>query len=262
MSNYTLAQAQSDVSALRGQIAHLQAYAKIVQAVIGSSVTMPDGAVWNTAGLNALELVAQGSTPAFASPTLYTNSGGNLSFVSGTGTNTHVPQTAGDTTVRTVSGTTTDTQFSGPLPIPANDALVNTVYRIRLYGNGNQATTTGVNMTFGIHGFAQAPESGSRTGIAGGVGIAAGAAFTFWVEGLISVKTLGAGGTATFMMVGAAGSNGRTATPNIPMQAISTGTVSIDTTTATTMFLSCQLGSTTGSPTITGVFSTLERLGT
>lgn len=57
-SNYILAQAQSDVANLRGQITHLLAYAEFLQVVIdtsltmgaSSTLTMPDSSTWTSSG--------------------------------------------------------------------------------------------------------------------------------------------------------------------------------------------------------------------
>lgn len=50
-SNYTLAQAQSDIANLRGQVAHLLAYAEILQVVVDTKLTGPDASVWSLSGI-------------------------------------------------------------------------------------------------------------------------------------------------------------------------------------------------------------------
>lgn len=50
-AGYTLDQAQKDIADLRGQLAHLLAYAVLLQLIVDTQFTAPDGSVWDSTGL-------------------------------------------------------------------------------------------------------------------------------------------------------------------------------------------------------------------
>lgn len=52
MTDYSPGQAQRDIAALRGQLAHLAAYSELLQVVIDTQLTTPDGSTWTTSGLS------------------------------------------------------------------------------------------------------------------------------------------------------------------------------------------------------------------
>lgn len=145
-------------------------------------------------------------------------------------------------------------------PIPANDAQVGTVYRLKAGGYGNQgstAETLKAQLTFmGVN-------VGSDTLASTFMPIST--QFLWRFEGEVTVVTTGSSGTArasgefkvwelngpsTFTMI-----IGQHAA--IPPAADST----VNTTTAQTMSLGLTWGSTTGAPTATGAWSTLARVG-
>ena len=93
MGTYTLDQAQRDVAALRGQIAHLQAYAELLQVVIDTSLTLPDGSSWSATGLNELILTSR-STPSSSAgnAVAFANGNGQMTVVDGTDSQVYTTQ--------------------------------------------------------------------------------------------------------------------------------------------------------------------------
>jgi hypothetical protein len=63
MGDYTLAQAQADVAALRGQLAHLAANSELLNLIIDTKLTLPDGSTWTAAGLS---VAAPATAPVIA----------------------------------------------------------------------------------------------------------------------------------------------------------------------------------------------------
>jgi hypothetical protein len=54
MADYSLQQAQADIASLRGQLAHLAANSELLNLIIDTLLTLPDGSTWSTAGLSVL----------------------------------------------------------------------------------------------------------------------------------------------------------------------------------------------------------------
>lgn len=61
ISGYTLAQAQRDIAALRGQVAALQGIVNVLSVNVTNQFTAPDGSVWVPAGLTMTQPLAMGA---------------------------------------------------------------------------------------------------------------------------------------------------------------------------------------------------------
>lgn len=205
-----------------------------------------------------LELPAQSATPTSSTSILYADSSGNISYRNGSGGfNGHLVNSLNtDITVRTVTSTTA-TQISGLFTIPANDMQVGAIYRFKCEGGGTQGSTAqafGLLAALNGTGIASSGFSGNQ--------IAISTAFTWWVECKLIIITTGVSGTCKMIITGGVSTSGRpTQTQAGPFGAFSTTAQSIDTTSSNTVSVLANVGSTTGAPTINGIYSTLERIG-
>lgn len=251
---YSLQQAQRDIATLRGQLAHLQANNTVLSMTVETLLTLPDASTWGPAGLSVLQLVSPGSSPTVSG--LYADSGGNVAYKTTSGYNGQLVNSVTDTTTRT-NATTGNNQISGSFTIPANDAQVNTVYRARVYGLGvNGSTSQLFGFTMQGLGASGQCSAGWATGI-----IPISTTFEWWVEALIAVTAIGASGTAKMSLQGAVAINGRVlAGQGIPFGA-QNAAVGINTTAISSFLVTGAVGSPTGAPTITGSYSTCERIG-
>jgi hypothetical protein len=208
-----------------------------------------------SSGGAGLEFPAQSATPTSTQSILYADSNGNLSFRNGpSGFNGHLVNCLGtDTTLRGVTGGTAG-QLSALFTIPAGDALAGTIYRLKLYGKFVQAATaeqTSVNAA--VNGTAVAASGWVAATVAAGLGA------TWEAEFALLVVTAGSAGTATPHLTGKASTNGRpaqTAEQSFGSQA--TTAITLNTTVSNTLSIT---GNAVTSATITGIGSSLERLG-
>jgi hypothetical protein len=149
----------------------------------------------------------------------------------------------------------TFTDITKAWSVPANDAIANSCYRIKAFGNGTWGSTaqqlnfalelgTGIQiLTLGIPSNAFAISTN----------------FNFDVEGEIIVLTTGAGGTVVGKLRVSISSNAVDLTGISPVR---TGTgLAFDTTAAKTFAIQADWASTTGAPTLTCRGSTFERIG-
>lgn len=189
-------------------------------------------------------------------PALYANTQGSPKGKTAKNLPGTLVLTQTDSTLRS-NATTTPTQLSGAFNIPANDAVANTCYRLRLYGTGTTGTTPPL---FSITLDGMGATGQASTGWAAAA-LPASTTFEYWVEAIIMVNTTGAAGSARMFLSGGVSANGRPTTgQSINFGAANTA-VTVDTTTLSQMLIKIAPGSITGAPSINGHASTFERLG-
>lgn len=201
----------------------------------------------------ALDVTAD---PTTGSPYLFANSQGTpkgktLKGVSGT---LDITQT--DSTLRS-NATTTPTQISGAFTIPANDAVANTCYRLRVYGTGATGTTAQL-FSLTLDGMGATGQASTGWTAAA---LPASTTFEYWAEAIIMVNTAGATGSARMFLSGGVSANGRPTTGQAINFGAANTSVTVDTTTLSQMLIKAAPGSITGTPSINGHASTFERLG-
>lgn len=161
----------------------------------------------------------------------------------------------------------TPTAITATWTIPAGDANVGTLYRLTFFGFGTWGSTQQA-LTMNARLDAGSTMAGGGTGQIQATAIAISTGI--FIRGVVEVLIVstGAGGTATVtqeftviarssLLPGTAANNTIT---SLNSNSTSGGTVAYDTTASHTLDMSCTWASTTGSPTMTGTQSFLERI--
>lgn len=204
----------------------------------------------------AIVLPSIADPPTTGSPWIIGNTQGTPKAKTAKGLAGTMALTQTDSTLRS-NATTTPTQISGAFNIPANDAVANTCYRLRLYGTGTTGTTPPL---FSITLDGMGATGQASTGWAAAA-LPASTTFEYWVEAIIMVNTTGAAGSARMFLSGGVSANGRPTTGQSINFGAANTSVTVDTTTLSQMLIKIAPGSTTGAPSINGHTSTFERLG-
>lgn len=240
---YTTQQMLSEIAALRGQLAHQAQNATFN----------------NVAASGPITLIGQ-STPA-APPAndglLFASSVGSPSIENPSGQNGTIPATRAAQGGNTNNTTSMNAMFT-PFSIPANDAQLNTAYRVTCGGHGTQAATTAVALN--IQAFAFGQSWGGTT--AGAGDIPAGTSFHWTCWGVLLLNTPGASAAASFFgeftwsAAVASTTNARTLAMD---KQVASG---VNTTANDSITIQAGWASITGSPTLVCTGSLFERLGT
>lgn len=224
---YTTNQILADIADLRGQIAHLQQNAALVNAILTGTLTVDFGAtILGEVTLNP-RIVGLSGAPV----------------VSLTDANTTGPISA-----------TSATAITKAWSIPANDAVAGTTYRLSTWGSGTQSSTPRT-LSFSVDGFGITNQAGSGypTSFA-----TASQGFTWNVVAYIQVT---ATGTATANVTYIWNSFIKVTGASASQPLSGGGTTSVGTTTSSeNINLNAFWGGAGGS--ISSLGSTLERIGT
>jgi hypothetical protein len=206
------------------------------------------------AGLSGQNLQLYGNvtpaTPPAGSSILYTTGGGSPTVVNSTGLNGQIPATRGNIQSFTCNSGAS-TAVTAAWSIPANDANVGTVYRVRAFGVGTY--TSGNTNWWECQVFGSGQAKAQYPSFP--------ATFLWEADAEVSVVTTGSSGTAFVKLSVLVSGNQAQANPSviIGMTGGTGGTVvTVNTTSATTMSLICAVN---GTCSITGITSTFERLG-
>jgi len=227
MVAYTLDQAQRDIAALRGQIAHLQANATFLNVNVATQLTLPDGGIWTSAG------------PSGGSPW-------------------QVGRTQASTATHTLGNSASVAILSDAWTIPAGDAKVGSTYVIEVPLVGTQETANlHLGVQFNGSGSTDLCPVGTVVVTVAGHGIVGTARVYFrctatgsggnmacWIDGVLSDSTINRG--------------------NVPGLAVLTGyngTNSFNTTISNTIAMEGFWSATSAGQTITGNGSTYIRMG-
>lgn len=150
----------------------------------------------------------------------------------------------------------------GAWTIPANDAAIGAVYEIEIWGNGQWGSTQeslGLQVVFGGNNMA--------TCTLGASWYAINTQFRFRLAGRAICHTTGAGGTWTTLLYGDCSVFGANALPATGANGSgsfvgceSTGTTTVDTTSAQSLGVSCAWQATTGASTITSRVAIAKRI--
>lgn len=206
------------------------------------------------AGLSGQNLQLYGNvtpaTPPSGSSILYTSGGGSPTVINSTGLNGQIPATRGN--IQSFTGNSgSATAVTAAWAVPASDANVGTVYRVRAFGVGTYSSGTVTWWQCKVFGNGQAQATYSSLP----------SAFLWEADAEVSIVTLGSSGTALVKCRVLVSASQAQANPNVIIGMTGgTGgtTVTVDTTAATTMSLICAGN---GTFSIRGVTSTFERLG-
>lgn len=178
---------------------------------------------------------------------------GSFGETNGAGMSGILPITQGDHSTFTVTAAAS-TQASAAWSIPANDAAVDTWYRLTVLGAGTQGTTA---QTLQI----SAALNGAAIKSATMPAITISLAFRFRVVIDFHIQAVGAGGKMEVTGHGIYGGGSPAVNGEGVLGSTGAGGEAINTTVANTVQLNLNWGSTTGAPTITTFASLFERLG-
>ena len=156
------------------------------------------------------------------------------------------------------ANTTGYTNLSVAFTVPANDAQGPTVYRLKAWGSGQQATGTAQVVGFRISGFGNA----TATVVVAASVVAAADSYSWSAVAEIIVLSAGTSVQAMYSLAGQMTDNGShpSGTNSVPFTANS-GYVNVNTTVSQTMVIQAAIGSATGAPSVTSFCSTFERVG-
>jgi hypothetical protein len=188
---------------------------------------------------------------------LFANTNGtSLQSLSGSGMTGDVPGIETDSSVH-VASTTGFTGVTKAWPIPANDGQTQTIYRLICGGWGQQATTTSSAPTVTVKAFG----AQFNTIILPASLITSGTQFYWRAVTELMVATTGSSGTARATTQFTWSGVSSVSSANQTMAASQTSDTTIDTTSATTMQFQTEWSTVTNSPSMTGNYSILERIG-
>jgi hypothetical protein len=235
MVAYTLDQACRDIADLRGVIAHLLANMEVTNLKADGTFTAPDGSVWSTSGLLLKSPGGMTGGPCLA-------------------------QT--DTSTGTSAGTGL-ANLTKIWSVPANDPTLTSGYRLTSGGTFSLGGTAQI-LTVCLNTFS------NSTAIVlpiGGAEFAINTSFWWRAQGEVTWSAVGASGTfigGLKVDIGVSGGNQATVagTGQTAGGFAAYGTAaSINTTSSSSIALQAKWGATVGSPTISGKYSTFERIG-
>jgi len=168
-----------------------------------------------------------------------------------------VPAVQTDTSANNSTGTGL-ARVTKSWSINANDPQAGTMYRLTCGGYGTQAGTTAVNLTTAMVAFG----SNFASSIQAAAQMPAGATFHWEFTGVLVIVSTGATGKAraTGSFTWSQAVTGGTDNTLAGGQTSSTD-ITIDTTSSTTITFQSSWAAVTNSPTMTGIWSILERLG-
>lgn len=218
-----------------------------------SAVYVANGAT----GINVTGCQGPGSLPspgAYGTTAIYDLAGGVV--VSNGNTGLGLPDN--DVDISENQATTTGyTAITTAWPYAAYDGVPGTVYRIKAYGNGVQASTP-AQINFQISAFGK---SEAVCKVAAGTIAGTAQDFGWSIEAVIVIRTTGSSGTADFYLSGIVQeySGGTNPTDNAAFMGQNVGTSGVDTTSASTMVIQAEWVTTAA--TLSGRASTFERLG-
>jgi hypothetical protein len=239
-----------------------------ISAVAGTDPYSNNYPLGVLAGLLTLTASGTPPVPAAGMSSLYANTSGTPAAILPSGFVGSLPVRQNDTTTKVVTGSTMSA-VSIAWPYSAFDGQINTTYTLRANGFGSTGSVSSV-LSFCINGI---------TGQAAAINIGAtfmanSDQFEWSAEFTIAIKTTGSSGTCSVsgkVQMGVYCGSPLTGTTQLPVSSNSPNAssafiggnspVSIDTTTASNITLQAGWGNTAGSPSITGVFSSLERTG-
>src|SRR5215472_4848178 len=244
--------AATDTTLLRSGIGQLSTGGQLAVGVTAAPSTTADLEVHSRLGITES---AAPATPPAGFGFLYANSTDKfLHYKDETGQDGTIPATQGDLTGITVTAAAA-TRITRNWNIPANNPAVAGLYRLKAWGNGTEGSTA-QNLTWSVFFNSAAIQSVTAAALT------ASGAFRWWVELILMINTIGAGGTCN---VNLTGNWATTASPTVENSftagsAAVNGTA-INTTALNTLALAVAWASTTGAPTISELASTFERIG-
>jgi hypothetical protein len=155
---------------------------------------------------------------------------------------------------------TSNTRMTKQWPIPANDAKANTIYRLTVYGTGNQAAVTAVqlNSNLFLNG-SSGTNLGNTNMSSAAVPITQGFHWFYIIDVIITAA--GAGGTCNTAGQFTMSTAVATTPTNAETAAMSSSATAFNTTVANTLELDVQWASVVNNPTATALGSIFERLG-
>src|SRR5215472_8873390 len=244
--------AATDTNLLRSGVGQLSTGGQLAVGVTAAPTTTADLEVHSRLGITES---AAPATPPAGFGFLYANSTDKfLHYKDETGQDGTIPATQGDLTGITVTAAAA-TRITRNWNIPANNPAVAGLYRLKAWGNGTEGSTA-QNLTWSVFFNSAAIQSVTAAALT------ASGAFRWWVEIILMINTIGAGGTCN---VNLTGNWATTASPTVENSftagsAAVNGTA-INTTALNTLALAVAWASTTGAPTISELASTFERIG-
>lgn len=206
-----------------------------------------------------LDNMSDPAAPSSGDVILYSSTNGTFRWINDAGLVGTVPQTQGN--VQTFGSTGTGfSNVTAAWPIAGNDGNIGTVYRVKAWGKGTQGSTAQLcSWRLNIFGVT------ISTGYAATL-LPANAGHYWDAEATAIIVTTGGGGSILTKLranVSCVPRAGDATAPFLPFSfiGISASAQSADTTSSTTMFIDTAWGSTTGSPTMSGMASSFERIG-